>query len=594
MFRGLLIACLLAAAMVFPALAAQVRGVGGTVSDSPETKYAIIIGINQYEDQGIGDLSYAVSDAKSVYAALTGAPDGFDPSHTVLLADDVPDARPTRANILRFLNARLLQVSENDTVLIYFAGHGMPVKKELEGKAQDCLYLLPCDAALWPLEETAIAFSAIQVMLENAPACRKILILDACHSGEGRALNKFSNDVHRQFESVGEGTFILAACSAEETSHERPELNHGAFSYFLLEGLQGAADKDDNGNIGVLELGSYTSRKTREWAASQGTVQTPWQFSKFSADIPLARPFRNALPVAVMTPSITSLTGQNRIYFFISAAVLLFFLVLWRLFISRKRDRLARASSSGRASSRGSGHSETRFSGTMALPDKSTIAIGITSAFLIALVVMQVLGAGVVNVRTDRLVTTSQAPLSVIPTPPKPVQAPEYKDVEVAPRLFVRFPHVARVNEEVEIQVQAQNPSSTSRVGTICFTLEGLKATLKANSPTIVYAPGFLVTHFRWNNRASCWELGGKGAIAAHLTELYDPNWPGTTGQNVRSVTCQVTFRETGVAKLKVRASFSKIGGVRIALRKDAVLPAEGPVGPQGLPCGEFEIEVIK
>ena len=332
--RGSLMVCFVIFSMAVPAFGAQARGVGKAVGDSPATKYAIIIGINRYEDQGIGDLSYAVSDARAVYAALTGAPDGFDPSHTVLLADDVPDARPTRANILRFLSARLMQVGENDTVLVYFAGHGTTVKKEGSGKqkAEGRLYLLPCDAALSPLEETAVAYASVKGMLEASAARRKVLILDACHSGAGRALNRFSADIKKELESSGEGTFILASCGGEELSQERPELGHGAFTYFLLEGLQGGADADADGAIGVLELGEYTSRKTRDWAAFLGMVQTPWQILNFTDDIVLARPYAGALPAIAAGP----VTRVN-LPFVVAppVALILFLLVLWRLVVSR-------------------------------------------------------------------------------------------------------------------------------------------------------------------------------------------------------------------------------------------------------------------
>ena len=57
----------------------------------------------------------------------------------------------------------------------------------------------------------------------------------------------------------GKGKIILTASGANEVSAEKPNLKHGVFTYFLLEGLKGKADTDQDGLITVDEAYRYVS-----------------------------------------------------------------------------------------------------------------------------------------------------------------------------------------------------------------------------------------------------------------------------------------------------------------------------------------------
>jgi uncharacterized caspase-like protein len=51
----------------------------------------------------------------------------------------------------------------------------------------------------------------------------------------------------------GKGKIIISASGANEVSADKDELQHGVFTYYLLEGLRGAADSDKDGIITVDE-----------------------------------------------------------------------------------------------------------------------------------------------------------------------------------------------------------------------------------------------------------------------------------------------------------------------------------------------------
>ena len=125
-------------------------------------------------------------------------------------------------------------------------------------------------------------------------ASRKLLILDSCHSGGIRHIRGDANNNQPQAiqgavreaqpQELGgsfteaEGLLILAACRKNELSREDPAKGHGLFSYFLDQGLRGAADyARPEGIIDSDELYNYTFEKvvTESITTGSGLRQRP-------------------------------------------------------------------------------------------------------------------------------------------------------------------------------------------------------------------------------------------------------------------------------------------------------------------------------
>lgn len=260
------------------------RGLGAPVAKdtSAPQKWAIIIGVGDYQDAGIGDLPNAVNDARAVRDMLVSMPDGFPKENVMLLADgEAAERLPTRSNLIRFLNSRIGLTGPQDTLFIYFAGHGTT-----EGNA---LYLMPTDATLADVGLSGYAFSELDKLVKDAPASKKVVILDACHSGTGRSTETFSPDAINELDKASRGIVIIASCSAAEKSYEMPNTGHGAFTYYLLEALTGKADENRDSAISADEAAMYTWDKTRRWASESGLKQTPWKREDSSGRILLAK-----------------------------------------------------------------------------------------------------------------------------------------------------------------------------------------------------------------------------------------------------------------------------------------------------------------
>ena len=89
-----------------------------TTEDIYDNSYALIIGINEYENESV--LQYAVEDAKAVQEMLLSKFDYSKENIKVLLNEDA-----TKNNIENSLEEITTNAGENDRILIFFSGHGM-------------------------------------------------------------------------------------------------------------------------------------------------------------------------------------------------------------------------------------------------------------------------------------------------------------------------------------------------------------------------------------------------------------------------------------------------------------------------------------
>jgi hypothetical protein len=111
-----------------------------------QDRWAVVVGIGGHDSADIPKLRYAVPDADAIFQVLTG-PAGFKKEHVLLLTDRT-ERKPTLRNIRWALGTFLSRSArKDDTVVIFFAGHGAP-ETDPRGLERDGLakYLIPSDA----------------------------------------------------------------------------------------------------------------------------------------------------------------------------------------------------------------------------------------------------------------------------------------------------------------------------------------------------------------------------------------------------------------------------------------------------------------
>jgi Caspase domain len=238
--------------------------------------WAAVIGINDYSN--VRKLKYAVSDARAFYDLLLNHIK-IPPENVTLLVDK--DAG--LINLRSVLGTKLKNnAGKDDMVIIYFAGHGA-TEKDVMSPDGDGLekYLLPFDADPKDLYSSALPMREISHIFRRIRSERLIFLADACYSGAsvGRTVSlsetraTISDNFLDRIASA-KGTVILTASAANEVSTEDVKLGHGVFTYYLIEGLRGKADTDNDGLISVDEAYQYVSEKvTRATGQEQHPVK---------------------------------------------------------------------------------------------------------------------------------------------------------------------------------------------------------------------------------------------------------------------------------------------------------------------------------
>ncbi|MEO1522208.1 MAG: caspase family protein, partial [Cyanobacteria bacterium J06633_2] len=199
--------------------------------------WAIAIGINQYELLPTSaHLRYAVRDAELMREFLHQTA-GF-PEDNILLCSDTSPAigrvatRPSRSILRRILREELQRARGADNLWFFFAGHGMA------GRNGD--YFLPIDGNPNDLEDTAVSVHFVTECLRQCQAKNVVLVLDMCRN-EGRTDSRdISVNVGEQTIELArqQGMITMFSCSRGERSYEIPELQQGAFTYCLVNGLK--------------------------------------------------------------------------------------------------------------------------------------------------------------------------------------------------------------------------------------------------------------------------------------------------------------------------------------------------------------------
>jgi hypothetical protein len=222
-------------------------------AQTPAKKYAVLVGINQYQHTRLPALSYAVNDVSGLSQLLEKA--GYEVS---LLCDATGkrDARlaPTKVNIEKYLKTILQKCRKGDTVFMAFAGHGL----QFEGQKDS--FFCPSDARPFAdRTESLVSLGKIYEELDASFAAVKIMLVDACRNDPrgGRGTRGVDAD---SAPRPPRGVAALFSCSAGQTAYEDDRLKHGVFFHFVLQGLQGEA-KDSDGEVTFDSLSSYVRKQ---------------------------------------------------------------------------------------------------------------------------------------------------------------------------------------------------------------------------------------------------------------------------------------------------------------------------------------------
>ena len=228
--------------------------------------YAVLVGVSQYRSSDVRPLRFAHQDARRFAEFLsTGRGGAVKPENLTVLTD----AGATTAAVRAAFAAVAAKATPKDTVLLLMAMHGTVL--ESQGRSRGA-FLVTHDADPEDLAGTALPMAELQRFLREdlGKAGRVVAFVDACRAGAvGSIPTSAQLKLNRALDvlTMTDGELLLYAASRPgEVSYEGPQYGggHGAFSFFLLEALNGAADFDGDQKIDLKELLNFVSQKVAE------------------------------------------------------------------------------------------------------------------------------------------------------------------------------------------------------------------------------------------------------------------------------------------------------------------------------------------
>jgi hypothetical protein len=226
--------------------------------------HALVIAIAAYSH--VTPLPPAViNDAREVAAVLTSqAHCGYEPRNVILLLD----SQATLDALRRALATLAAQAKRDDTVTIFFSGHGMRLGKPSNPESA----LVPVDCDPSNVLSTALLEAEFSAALSRIAAERLVVLIDACHSG-GAGSFKATNGAgylelgfsEKSLNRLAQGTgrVLIASSRASETSLVLPGASTSLFTQHLVDALRGAARSKGDGVIRIFEVFNHISEKVR-------------------------------------------------------------------------------------------------------------------------------------------------------------------------------------------------------------------------------------------------------------------------------------------------------------------------------------------
>ena len=227
-----------------------------------QSRIALIIGVDQYRD--LPTAPYAEKDALSAYQVarnVMGIP-----------ARNIKDLVGTKANEVNIKLALRQwlgsQVDPGNTELfIFYSGHGL-----IDAKGET-RYWMPYDAHASLLEDTAIPFQEIVDTVAALDFKSTVIIADSCYTGLTRSSEPLTAQrpvrVQRKQDALPDNMILFAASQSNQTALPLEQAEHGLFSYWVLRGLSGDADLNQDRRLTAGELQDFV--KTRVARFSGGT-----------------------------------------------------------------------------------------------------------------------------------------------------------------------------------------------------------------------------------------------------------------------------------------------------------------------------------
>jgi hypothetical protein len=231
---------------------------------------AILVGVARYAPfSGFGELRYPLRDVADLASELEKQ------NYTVIRLEG-PDA--SRQTILDAIaQSGPAAARSGGSMIFFFSGHGF--------EDHGVNYLALHGAVSTHLAESGLSLPGIEAEMAKAGVSRRILWIDACRNDPAKGA--VSARSFARFNAAT-GTRALFSTAPGGVSTEDDQLQHGLFTFYLLEGLRGAASGPD-GLISSRDLADYVTDAVEARSVSRGNPQVPYEGGESRGDFLIAK-----------------------------------------------------------------------------------------------------------------------------------------------------------------------------------------------------------------------------------------------------------------------------------------------------------------
>lgn len=269
-------------------------------SPKPKSKlWGLVMGVQDYaqtsppadgasESVVVPDLNWSLNDAIGMEASLKNKTAHFENSDVRLLTDGDVNRQRLAEELQRIRAA----CRPDDFLVLSFAGHGHRVEQAQNDEVESTFVLLTADSQLQSQKETlATSLPVSNRHAQNNPSatfqslfdelaalpCRKLVIVDACHSGGAVEM------VRALTPDFVVGPMVLTAASKNQFAIEVPSKLHGIFTASILEAtgkMFSKADRNQDQLLSVAELSDYCSQRVPQIFSNSEQFMAPEDFSR--------------------------------------------------------------------------------------------------------------------------------------------------------------------------------------------------------------------------------------------------------------------------------------------------------------------------
>jgi uncharacterized caspase-like protein len=233
-------------------------------------KLAFVVGIADYQKDGLSNLRFADDDAEALQRVLRERM-GFEVDALLREQATLAEFKQRWAAFLE----KTKQLSKQDLVFVSLCGHGIQMEVDRDGKLVSEAFFCPYDARKTD-SATLLSISELMASIErDSGSSQNLLAIDACRDDPSRGARGLDGGTVKELPPK---LSVLFACAGGQRSYEADQVKHGVFTYVLLDGLKGeAANKRGEitwGNL-TAHCQSEVPLKLEELIPDLTTVQRP-------------------------------------------------------------------------------------------------------------------------------------------------------------------------------------------------------------------------------------------------------------------------------------------------------------------------------